>query len=81
MYQNEHNALFASIRKGGVINNGEYMCKSTLMAIMARMSAYTGQTVTWDQALNSAQDLSPKAYAFGEAPKRPVPQPGVTEFV
>ena len=34
MYQTEHNELFASIRNGTPINNGDYMTKSTLMAIM-----------------------------------------------
>src|SRR5262249_35843199 len=29
MYQNEHNELFASIRAGNPINNGEYMSHST----------------------------------------------------
>ena len=48
MYQNEHNELFASIRAGKPINNGDYMCKSTLMAIMGRMATYTGQDITWE---------------------------------
>src|SRR5690606_35218892 len=37
MYQVEHDELFASIRTGKPINNGEYMAKSTLLAIMGRM--------------------------------------------
>ena len=49
--QNEHDVLFS--RAGERIDNAEYMCKSTMMAIMARMSAYTGKTVSWDQAWNS----------------------------
>lgn len=52
-YQTEHDELFASIRKGEPINNGVYMAKSTLMAIMGRMATYTGQLITWDQAMNS----------------------------
>jgi predicted dehydrogenase len=80
MYQNEHDALFASIRNGKPINNGEYMCNSTMMAIMARMSAYTGQTITWDQAWNSTEDLSPPAYDWTDLEVRPVAQPGVTRF-
>ncbi|MEP7029237.1 MAG: hypothetical protein ABI960_11635, partial [Candidatus Eisenbacteria bacterium] len=43
---------------------------STLLAIMGRMAAYTGQPVTWDQALNSTESLAPKAYAWGEAALR-----------
>ncbi len=41
MYQVEHDELFASIRAGTPINNGEYMAKSTLLAIMGRMATYT----------------------------------------
>ena len=43
MYQAEHDELFASIRSGKPINNGEYMANSTLLAIMGRMAAYTGK--------------------------------------
>ncbi len=79
MYQNEHNELFASIRAGKPINDGEIMCNSTLMAIMARLSAYTGRTITWDEMLKSELDLSPAAYEWGDAPQRPVAIPGQAE--
>jgi len=79
-YQTEHDELFASIRNGRPINNGEYMCKSTLMAIMGRMAAYTGQEITWDMALNSKEDLSPAGYAWGRLPMPAVAMPGVTRF-
>jgi len=59
MYQVEHDELFASIRKGEPINDGVWMAHSTLMAIMGRMAAYTGQEVTWEQALNSQEVLVP----------------------
>ncbi len=61
MYQVEHNELFASIRNGRPINNGEYMSKSTLMGIMGRMATYTGLEITWARALASTEDLSPGA--------------------
>jgi len=78
MYQNEHNEFFAAIRSGKTINDGDIMCHSTLMAIMARMSAYTGKTITWEEALNSPLDLSPAAYAWGDAPKPIVQRPGMS---
>lgn len=81
MYQNEHNELFKAIRAGKPINNGEYMCGSTLMAIMARMSAYTGQTITREQALNSKLVLGPEKHEFGDVTANPVAIPGVTKFV
>jgi predicted dehydrogenase len=80
MYQNEHDALFASIRAGLPINDGAIMCKSTLMAILGRMAAYTGETITWEQACNSEERLGPARYAWGEAPSSPIAVPGVTKF-
>ncbi len=59
MYQVEHDELFAAIRSGQPVNDGVSMAHSTLMAIMGRMAAYTGQVVTWDQALNSKETLVP----------------------
>jgi predicted dehydrogenase len=81
-FQAEHDALFASVRSGKPINNGEYMAKSTLLAIMGRMSAYTGKEVTWEMALNSKEDLTPPRYDWDvELPVPPVAIPGVTKFV
>ena len=80
IYQTEHNELFASIRKGKPINNGEYMSKSTLLAIMGRMATYTGQEITWEQALNSKEVLGPKAYEWGKAPPVVIARPGITRF-
>ncbi|VAX41944.1 Myo-inositol 2-dehydrogenase, partial [hydrothermal vent metagenome] len=68
MYQQEHNELFASIRNGKPINNGEYMVNSTMMAILGRMAAYTGKTITWEKAWNSKENLSPKKYTWGDMP-------------
>jgi len=81
MYQNEHDELFASIRSGKHIHNGDYMCKSTLMAIMGRMATYTGQVITWEMAMKSADDLTPKKYEMGSQPMPAVARPGVTKFV
>ena len=40
------------------------VAESTLTAIMGRMSAYTGQAVTWQQALDSQQNLMPQNLAM-----------------
>jgi predicted dehydrogenase len=80
-YQEEQNALFNSIRTGKPVNNGAYMVKSTLMSIMGRMATYTGQVITWEQAWNSKEDLTPKEYKFGPLPEPPVAVPGVTKVV
>ena len=82
MYEQEHNELFRSIRNGNPINDIDWMAKSTLMAILGRMVCYTGQMLTWDQALNSTEDLTPPdGYRWDRAPAIPrVAQPGVTPF-
>jgi hypothetical protein len=81
MYQTEHDEFFASIRSGKPVAGGHYAATSTLLAIMGRMVAYTGEVITWEQALNSQESLAPAHYAWGEAPQRPVARPGVTKFV
>jgi predicted dehydrogenase len=81
MYQVEHDEMFAALRAGKPINNGDHAAASTLLAIMGRTAAYTGQVVTPEQIINSEEDLSPPAYEFGPLPVRPVPIPGVTKLV
>jgi predicted dehydrogenase len=95
MYLAEHVALFKSIRKGEPINNGDYMAKSTMVAMMVRMSAYTGKTVYWDRAaaeaaragkdaaivMESTEDLTPPKYEFGPLPTPAIAVPGETKFV
>ena len=80
MYQTEHNEMFKAIRSGNPINNGTYMANSTMMAIIGRMAAYTGKTITWEQAIKSEQDLSPKEYKWGPIEVPAVAMPGVTPF-
>ncbi len=79
MYQQEHNELFASIRGGKPINDGEWMAHSTLMGIMGRMAAYTGQEVTWEQAMNSQEKLVPDELDWKmKLDIAPLAMPGVT---
>jgi predicted dehydrogenase len=83
MYQTEHDELFASIRNGKPMNDGEWMANSTMIAILGRMVAYTGQTLTWEQALNSNEALGPGTgdYTWDlnwDGP--PVAKPGITQF-
>jgi len=82
MYQVEHNELFASIRSGEPINDGEWMAQSTLMGIMGRMAAYSGQEITWEQAMNSEDKLVPDNLDWKmklEIP--PMATPGLTKVV
>jgi hypothetical protein len=58
------------------------MATSTLLAIMGRMAAYTGQQITWDQALNSQQRLFPEKLDWDmKLPVAPVARPGITKFI
>jgi hypothetical protein len=81
MYQTEHDELFAAIRAGKPINDGVWMTHSTLMAIMGRMAAYTGQQVTWEQALNSEERLVPDPLTWDQKlDVRPMARPGFTKL-
>jgi myo-inositol 2-dehydrogenase / D-chiro-inositol 1-dehydrogenase len=82
MYQHEHDVLFASIRKGQTVNDGDRMATSTLLGIMGRMAAYTGQMVTWEQAMNSQERLFPEKLDWkGSLAVTPIARPGVTKLV
>jgi predicted dehydrogenase len=82
MYDLEHDALFSAIRKGEVLNDGPRMMLSTLVGILGREAAYTGQRITWQQMLESKQDLAPDTLAWGDTfDPGPLPRPGVTKFV
>jgi myo-inositol 2-dehydrogenase / D-chiro-inositol 1-dehydrogenase len=81
-YVQEHVDLIASLTgQGKYWNEAKQVAESTMTAIMGRMSTYTGQEVTWDQAMNSTLDLSPPAYEFGDLEVRPVAVPGTTPLV
>jgi myo-inositol 2-dehydrogenase/D-chiro-inositol 1-dehydrogenase len=83
MYQTEHDELFAAIRSGKTINQGVEMANSTLLGIMGRMAAYTGKTITWEQALNSNERLGPavESYSFDmKVPEIEIAKPGITPF-
>ncbi|MBY0229888.1 MAG: Gfo/Idh/MocA family oxidoreductase [Gemmataceae bacterium] len=80
-YIQEHTDLIESIRKGEPINELKNVAESTLTAIMGRMSAYTGQKITWEQALNSKEVLMPEGLAWDmKLPTPPVAMPGKTPF-
>ena len=67
-----------AIRTGNVINEIEQTAVATLVAIMGRVSAYTGKDVTYEEMMNSDMKLGPVALAFGpvDIPKM-IPVPGL----
>jgi len=82
MYDQEHDELFASIRRGEPINDGVRLAHSSMVGIMGRMAAYTGQVITWEKALNSREELVPANLKW-DMPLATVPMamPGKTKFV
>ncbi len=80
-YIQEHKDLQASIRgTGSYLNEGQRVAESTLTAIMGREAAYTGKMITWDDALNSDQDLMPEIEAFATMGQPGVAVPGRTKM-
>ncbi|NOR54016.1 MAG: gfo/Idh/MocA family oxidoreductase [Candidatus Aminicenantes bacterium] len=81
-YVQEHTDLIKSIRNGKPLNEGKRVAESTLTAIMGRMSAYTGRSLSWDWVMKASKlDLSPPRYEMGELPVRPVAVPGETQLI
>jgi len=82
MYQVEHNEMFASIRDGKPINNGLRLAHSSMVAIMGRMAAYTGEEVTWEHALNSEERLVPENMDWNMSlAVPPIAMPGQNKLV
>lgn len=80
-YRQEHLNLIESIRAGKPLNEAQQTAEATLMAIMGRESAYSGQFVEWDQMLNSNKRLGPEKYEFGALPFPEVAIPGQYQLV
>lgn len=89
-YQQEHDDLFASIRSGNPLNEGEYGALSSMTAIMGRMATYSGKEVFWKDALASNLQLAKLNFeSFAdEAPVKPredgtyaIPTPGITRVI
>ena len=79
-YVQEHVDLVTTIRGGGHINEATNTAISTLVGVMGRISAYTGQEVTWDELIQSDERLGPNEYALGPVPLQAmVPIPGSLE--
>ena len=82
-YVQEHIDLIKSITgQGPYINQGMRVAESTMTAIMARESAYSGIKITWDMIMASKQDLQPKEFDYKlKMDPAPLPVPGTYQFV
>ena len=78
----QHADQIDAIRSGKPLNEAVQIAESTLTAIMGRMSAYTGKSLSWNWVMNASRlDLTPAEYTFGDLPSPTVAVPGVTPLV
>ena len=82
-YVQEHIQFIDSILgRGPYVNQSIPIAESTLTCIMARESAYSGLEITWDQIMNSKQDLMPDHFGYEQKTEpTPLPVPGQYKFV
>ena len=59
-----------------------------MSAILGRMATYSGQVITWDEAMEMDHDLVPELHSFedqapvipNEKGEYPIPIPGITNY-
>ena len=64
-YVQEHIDLVTAIRTAKPFNELENTAISTLVAIMGRISAYTGKETSYEEMMNSDLKLGPQVFTFG----------------
>ena len=88
-YQQEHNELFAAIRSGEyILDDTKKGAEATMSAILGRMATYSGQVITWDEAMEMDHELVPELHSFkdqapvipNEKGEYPIPIPGITNY-
>jgi predicted dehydrogenase len=75
-YRQEHLDLINSIRAGKPLNEARDVAESTMLGILGREAAYSGQEVEWDTLMLSDRHLGPEKYELGPTPFPEVPVPG-----
>ncbi len=68
MYDVEHKELFQSIRDSKPINNGDYMCLSSMLAIGAQVASYSGQFIPWEKLQLSKRSFALERYSWEATP-------------
>ncbi|GHT25684.1 dehydrogenase [Planctomycetales bacterium] len=87
----EQVALFAGLRNGTRVHSDDYVIKSTTLAVLGQIAAYTGNMISWDEMVKSKFALKPlpEECKAGIAPpvvpdektgSYPVVVPGQTKF-
>ena len=81
-YVQEHINLVTCIRENIPFNEAEQTAVSNLVAIMGRVSAYTGKEVTYEEMMNSDMKIGPEKYIMGNigyVENATIPVPGSLE--
>ncbi len=65
-YDQEHIDLVTCIREDIPVNEAEATAMSCMVAIMGRVSSYTGKKVTFDELMNSDLKLGPDTFIMGD---------------
>ena len=86
--QVEHDRLYEAIRDNIPLNNAYYGADSSFTAVLGRLATYTGQEVSWDDAVKSDYSLLPDDLDWDKpAPVQPLedgtypsPMPGQTKL-
>ena len=88
-YQQEHNELFSAIKAGDYrMDDTNRGAEATMSAILGRMATYSGEKITWDEAMDFDHKLVPELHSFNDnAPVQPdkegnypIPVPGVSTY-
>jgi len=76
-YEQQVLDLVTAIRNNTLYNEAEESAKSAMVAIMGRMSAYTGKEVSFEEVMNSDLKLGPDTIQLGSVNyKAVIPVPG-----
>ena len=71
-YQVEHDELHAAIQNDTPLNNAYYGAKSSFTSALGRIATYSGQQISWDEAVKSDFSIMPEEFSFNaEAPVQP----------
>ena len=73
-YQVEHDLLYKAIREDTPHNDAYYGAKSSFTSVLGRLATYSGQEISWDEAVKSDFNIGPAEFSMNaEAPVKPGP--------